>query len=108
MIMKTLKILITLSIFVLSASVNSANLIHSYLFGGDYSDSTGTIQISNTGGSLSGGRYFFEGADGLTLNGALTNTSSYSIEMVMSTDVVDSGYNKLIDFQNLVQAPQIQ
>jgi len=96
---KKLSFVFLLTTFSISAN---AALIKSYDFNGDLSDTLGNgVDLIASGGSVSGSRYNFLANQGLKLNSALQNTSNYGIEMKLQMTDNLSGYNKLIDFQNL-------
>lgn len=77
-------------------------LLKSYDFNGTLSDTLGNgVDLTDSGGSISGGRYSFTQNQGLQLTSALPSTTDYGIEIrLQGTDAL-SGYNKLIDFQDL-------
>jgi len=91
----------------LSANV-SAQLIGNFEFTDSYADSLGNFSdlvpisgtvsnVTGTGGTLEGGQYSFNDADGLQLMSNLS-TEDFRIEMdVTFSDL--SGWDKLIDFQ---------
>jgi hypothetical protein len=101
-----LRILISaLAVAVLACMSINANaaLIKSYDFNGDFSDTLGNgFDLTPSGGTVSGGRYSFSDNQGLRLTSALPSTTDYAIELSFQMNDSLSGYNKLIDFQDLV------
>lgn len=84
-----------------SATANAA-LINSYDFNDDLSDTLGNgLGLTASGGTVSGGRYNFSGNQGLRLSSALPSTTDYGIEIGFQMNDSLSGWNKLIDFQDL-------
>ena len=51
---------------------------------------------------MSGGRYSFTNNQGLRLTSALPSTTDYAIEMKLRVDDSVAGFNKLVDFQDLL------
>lgn len=97
--LKKLPFILLLAGFSLSAN---AALIKSYDFNDSLTDSLGSgSDLIASGGSVSGGRYNFSANQGLELNSALLNTSSYGIEMKLKMTDSVAGWNKLIDFESL-------
>lgn len=86
----------------LSTTANAA-LINSYDFNnGSLSDTLGNgLDLIASGGVVSSGRYSFTDNQGLRLTSALPSTTDYGIEIGFQMSDSLSGYNKLIDFQNL-------
>ncbi|MGB5354863.1 MAG: thrombospondin type 3 repeat-containing protein, partial [Woeseia sp.] len=76
-------------------------LLHSYFFNGDLSDSTGTLALVGNGGQIVDGRYVFAPNQGLTLNGGLSRTDQYTVEMAFTLDATTPFYKKLIDLDGL-------
>lgn len=84
-----------------SVGANAA-LLKSYDFNGNYADTLGNgVNLVASGGSLNAGRYDFAANQGLRLTSALPSTTNYAIEMRLRVSDNTSGYNKLIDFQDL-------
>jgi hypothetical protein len=84
-------------------SINAnATLIKSYDFNGDLSDTLGNgLDLTASGGTVSGGRYSFSHNQGLKLTSALPSTTDYAIELGFQINDSLSGWNKIIDFQDL-------
>jgi len=86
----------------LSSMAANADLINSYDFDGDLSDTLGNgNDLISFGGLISGGRYTFSDNQGLSLTSALADTSNYAIEIKLQNNDDLSAYKKLIDFQEL-------
>ena len=84
------------------ASAANAAFVNSYDFDTDLSDTLGNgNDLTSSGGTVSGGRYSFSENEGLELTSALLDTSNYGIEMKLRSDDSVSGWNKLIDFEQL-------
>ena len=88
---------------ILSASclVNIANagLIKSYDFNGDLSDTLGNgPDLISLGGTLSNGEYIFDKGQGLTLNSAVLDTSSYAFEIGFKATQYTMVWNSLVNF----------
>jgi len=84
-----------------TGSANAA-LLKSYDFDSGLSDTLGAgVDLTASGGTVSGGRYTFGGNQGLRLTSALASTSDYGIEIKMKMDAGSSGFSKLVDFQDL-------
>ena len=83
-----------------SHGLSASTLVHSFLFNNSFADSTGAATMTANGGSLAATQYVFGANQGLTLTGATNSLSDYSIEMEFSLATV-SGFNKILDFQNL-------
>jgi len=87
---------------VLLSSTANASLINSYDFNDTLSDTMGNgVDLVASGGNISSGRYNFTDNQGLKLTSALPSTSDYAIEIKFQINQDTSGYNKVIDFQNL-------
>jgi hypothetical protein len=96
------KIGVLLSCLMMVCGTANSALIKSYDFNGGYSDTLGNgVDIVASGGSITSGVYNFSNNQGLELSSALANTSDYAIEMSLSVNDSLSGWNKLIDFENL-------
>ena len=83
-----------------STSLSASTLVHTFLFNNSLADGTGAATMTSNGGSLNATQYLFGANQGLTLTGATNSLSDYSIEMEFSLTTV-SGFNKILDFQNL-------
>jgi hypothetical protein len=87
------------------ASAANAALINSYDFTADLTDTLGAGNtLTASGGTVTGGRYDFGLNEGLRLTNALGDTFAYAIEVGLSVIDSISGFNKLIDFQDLSAA----
>ncbi len=96
------KLGILLSCLMMASGIANAALLKSYDFNGDYSDTLGNgNELVASGGSILSGMYNFTDNQGLELTSAFTNTANYAIEMRLSVNDSLSGWNKLIDFQEL-------
>ena len=85
-----------------SADIAESALINSYDFNGDLTDTLGNgVDLTASGGTVSGGRYSFTANQGLRLTSALPSTTDYGIEIKLQMNDGLSGFNKLIDFQDL-------
>ncbi|MEM7469606.1 MAG: hypothetical protein AAF387_22375 [Pseudomonadota bacterium] len=79
-----------------------AALVNSYEFDGDLSDSLGNgADLVANGGIINAGRYDFQNNEGLTLSPALSDTTTYSIEIRYLQNDNFGRYRKLIDYQSL-------
>ena len=94
-------ILTAVALWASSVSASTATLVHLYNLGGNLDDSIGTLPLSANGGSLTTapGRFTVGQSQGLSLTGGLTDTSDYSIVLIVESDQL-SGFEKMIDFQN--------
>ncbi|MEX2453179.1 MAG: LamG-like jellyroll fold domain-containing protein, partial [Rhodospirillaceae bacterium] len=90
-------------LFLAGAAPASATLVKSYDFNGDLTDTLGNgADLVSFGGSLAtSGLYTFSGNQGLRLDAALVDTSTYAIEMKVQMTSNGSFWKKLIDYQNL-------
>lgn len=99
--MSKINLLFGLALLGFSITAN-ATLIKSYDFDGGLSDTLGNgVDMVASGGTIAGGRYSFSRNQGLRLTSALPSTTDYAIELRLSINDSLSGYNKLIDFQDL-------
>ena len=96
--MKKILVITALLLQVCSGAVTPT---HSYNFATGLDDSSGSLHITGSGGTVSGGRYQFDANQGLTLAAGLGDVNTYTIEMVFTLDVLLPFYTKLIDFSNL-------
>ena len=86
----------------MAGSMVSAALLNSYDFDSGFDDTLGAgVDLTANGGSVSGGTYNFTDNQGLRLTSALPSITDYGIEFKFRIDGSTSGYNKLIDFQDL-------
>lgn len=86
---------------IISASAN-ATLIKSYDFNGDLTDTLGNgVSLTSSGGTVGAGRYSFAANQGLRLTSALPSTTDYGIEIAFQINDSLSGFNKILDFQDL-------
>jgi hypothetical protein len=86
----------------LSPMAANADLIKSYDFNGDLTDTLGNgLDLIASGGALGGGRYTFGANQGLRLDSALPDTNDYTIEIKFQMDSVTPFWKKVLDFQNL-------
>jgi hypothetical protein len=76
---------------------------HLYAFNGNLNDAFGGPTLLSDGGTISGGRYVFGMDQGLRLDGALANTSTYSVALSFSFNSLTLFFNKVIDFQQRAQ-----
>ncbi|MFT6735584.1 MAG: hypothetical protein ACJAS9_003795 [Polaribacter sp.] len=95
------------TIFVLGLFVNiqiaNAALINSYDFNGGLADTLGAgADLVASGGTISNGAYDFTANQGLRLTSALPSTTDYGIEFSLTVTDRVSGFNKLIDFSDLL------
>jgi hypothetical protein len=80
----------------------NAGIIKSYDFDSSLTDTLGNgVDLTASGGAVSAGRYSFTNNQGLRLTSALSSTTDYGIEIKFQMNDSLSGYNKLIDFQDL-------
>jgi hypothetical protein len=112
--MKLMKV--TVAAVVAAAGVNAnaatpllAGNVASYELNNTFADQLGGASLSGNGGVFSGSAIpnglNFGVNEGPTLNaGALTNTNTYSIELIFSLADV-ANYNKIIDFSNRTSDP---
>lgn len=90
------------ALLTLSCGSAHAVLINSYDFNGDFSDSLSNGgALAPSGGVVGSGQYTFNGNQGLRLTSALPSTTDYAVEMRLRVTDSVSGFNKLIDFQDL-------
>ena len=82
----------------LAFSVLPTQVTHSYALNGTLADSVGTLALEGNGGIFAGGRYHFDGNQGLTLRDGLVNVDIYSIEVAMRVDSSFGFFIKLLDF----------
>ena len=96
-------VLVFLTAFVyLDAGLAKADLIKSYDFTSGLSDTLGNgVDLTASGGTVSGGRYSFSANQGLRLTTALPSTTDYGIEIKVQMNDSLANFNKLIDFQDL-------
>ncbi len=100
-LLRTLSFTLSASCMV-AASTASAAVLNSYDFDGSFADTLGAgADLTSGGGVLAGGSYSFAANQGLRLTSALPSTTDYGIEMKLNFASTTSGYNKLIDFQDL-------
>jgi hypothetical protein len=82
-------------------NVANAGLIKSYDFNGDLTDTLGNgVDLLGLGGSISGGQYHFEAAQGLIMNSALASTTSYAFEVGFSASSWRASWNSLVNFSD--------
>lgn len=96
-----MKKLLMLAFVLMQVGSHAATPTHTYTFASGLEDSSGTLPIIAEGGVVVGGRYEFGQNQGLTLDSALSDVSTFSIEMVFQLSEMDIFYNKLIDFSEL-------
>ena len=84
-----------------SPNLGSNILTHDYELKGNLKDANGGVALTSGGGTVSASGYSFAAGQGIELSSGV-NASNYTIEMHVKLASV-SGYNKLIDFQNLAQ-----
>lgn len=98
---RTLSAGVLLTVCVWCGFANAA-IIKSYDFTSGFSDTLGNgLDLTGSGGTVSGGRYSFTENQGLRLESALPSTTDYGIELRLQINDDLSNYNKLIDFQDL-------
>jgi hypothetical protein len=91
-----------LGVSVLMTSLAQAALLNSYDFDGGLADTLGNgLDLVASGGTVADGRYSFTINQGLRLESALPSTANYAIEIRLTVDDSVSGFNKLIDLQDL-------
>lgn len=79
-----------------------ADLIKSYDFNGDLTDTLGNgLDLVASGGVLGGGRYTFGANEGLRLDSALVNPFDYTIEIKFELDTLAPFWKKILDYQDL-------
>lgn len=78
---------------------SGAVLVHHYTLNGTLNDQFGGPALAAHGGNLESDRYVFDINQGLQLDHGLTDTSNYSIELVMRYDQLGPVFKKFIDFQ---------
>ena len=80
-----------------------ADLIKSYDFNGDLTDTLGNgLDLIASGGVLGGGRYTFGANQGLRLDDALPDPNDYTIEIKFQMLTFAPFWKKVLDYQNLV------
>jgi hypothetical protein len=100
------KVAVVLSLFIFlnfylgTSSASAVSLVHNYELNGNLYDSEGTISLEALGGAFVGDRYTFGPNQGLTLTGALLDTTNYSIEMKLEYDDTSPKWKKMIDFKD--------
>jgi len=100
--MKLIKKLAVVITVLLSPMGANADLIKSYDFDGDLSDTLGNgVDLTDSGGIVSGGRYSFSHNEGLRLTSALPGTTDYGIELSFQVNDDLANWNKIIDFADL-------
>jgi len=93
---------VTLTIDVVCDPGAGPEVLKSYDFDGDLSDTLGNgADLVASGGTVDAGRYFFDLNQGLRLTTALPCTTDYAIEIRFQANDNVGGFNKLIDFQDL-------
>ncbi len=81
----------------------NADVIHHWDFNNDLSDQNGGPDAIITGGSLGPSGYTFDSQGYVTLSlGGIIPADHYDIEIRFSLDANNIGYQKIIDFSNLV------
>ena len=87
---------------VLLSPMAHADLIKSYDFTSDLTDTLGNgLDLIASGGVLGGGRYTFGANQGLRLNDALPDPNDYTIEIKFQMLTFAPFWKKLLDYQNL-------
>ncbi|WP_164884973.1 PEP-CTERM sorting domain-containing protein [Rubrivivax rivuli] len=90
------------ALLTVGAMAANAALVKSYDFNGTLTDTLGNGNaLQASGGVLGAGGYTFGLNQGLRLTSALPSTTDYAIEMRLRVTDSTSGYNKLIDFEDL-------
>ncbi|HLJ94891.1 MAG TPA: PKD domain-containing protein [Gemmataceae bacterium] len=72
---------------------------HIYDLNSGLADQMGGPALIADGGTLTGGRYVFGMDQGLRLDGALADTTNYSVVLVAQLDFTGAFFKKVIDFQ---------
>jgi hypothetical protein len=75
---------------------------HDYQLNSSLTDALGGPSLVALGGTLTASGYQFGSNQGLNLSSALVDPADYSIELVFSWTSLSGGWQKIIDFHNLV------
>lgn len=95
------------AMFVPAAGVQAASVVASYELNNTFADQLGGTSLTGNGGTFTGSALTdglsFGANQGPTLtNGAIANSTSYSLELIFTLADVP-GYNKIIDFSGRTQ-----